>query len=264
MPAPIHRLTARYGLNPTKIETVVPAIQSVNDKRWFNIIIPKTRDESKQIKREDTVDIKIASNGSGYKGGIGAAAVLWRTRREDLKRLKMHAGSDKEQIVFMGECIGAWLGLHLLEQERDTQGKKISFYIDSQALIRALQSRQTKSGQWAVKELISGLNQWVTQNETSTLTVYWITAHSRVDLNEEVDTLAKQGAKGNSSLRAELPRKLRGEIPLSTSVLKAEHAKQSKETWKAKWSKSTRYERMTAIDPDFPHKKFLKRIEGQQ
>ncbi|KAH8836121.1 hypothetical protein DL96DRAFT_1434404, partial [Flagelloscypha sp. PMI_526] len=68
--------------------------------------------------------------------------------------------------------------------------------------------------------------------------------------------LAKEAATGNPSPTNQLPHKLRGEIPQSISAMRAAYTKRAVSIWKDKWKASPRFERMTAIDQEFPFKKF--------
>ncbi|KAH8806569.1 hypothetical protein DL96DRAFT_1448920, partial [Flagelloscypha sp. PMI_526] len=81
-PSPLHVLMDRYSASWERTETITPAIRRPTKSNKFKIIIPTSRKESKELEEKDDADIKIASDGSGYEGGIGAAAVLWRRDRE--------------------------------------------------------------------------------------------------------------------------------------------------------------------------------------
>lgn len=66
----------------------------------------------------DKAGIRIYSDGSGFEGGIGAAAVLYRGNNEP-KTLKYHLGPATEHTVYKGEGVGAMLGMELLRREKD-------------------------------------------------------------------------------------------------------------------------------------------------
>ncbi|KAH8836120.1 hypothetical protein DL96DRAFT_1412149, partial [Flagelloscypha sp. PMI_526] len=180
-PSPLHILMDKYDASWENTETITPAIRRPSKDNKFKVVIPVSRKESKEMEEKDDADIKIASDGSGYEGGIGAAAVLWRSGKEGMAKLKLHLGDENTQTVFAAEGAGALLGWHLLSKEREMQGKKISFYIDSQALVKALTTGKTKSGQWVVEFFVRKINQWITTHKPERLTIIWITAHSGVE-----------------------------------------------------------------------------------
>ncbi|KAH8823901.1 hypothetical protein DL96DRAFT_1410284, partial [Flagelloscypha sp. PMI_526] len=133
--------------------------------------------------------------------------------------------------VFNGEEVGALLGLHLLEKEIDLDGKNVSIFIDSQALVQAMETRKTKSGQWYLEKITQRLRRWLKQHQTSKVAVHWISAHSGVELNELVDEAAKEAAQGESSERGKLPKELRGELPWAAAALKQTHEKKLNQEW---------------------------------
>ncbi|KAE9407131.1 hypothetical protein BT96DRAFT_750408, partial [Gymnopus androsaceus JB14] len=51
-------------------------------------------------------------DGSGYKGGVGAAAVLYRDG-EEIETVRFRLGSDDDHEVFEAEIVGLILSLHL-------------------------------------------------------------------------------------------------------------------------------------------------------
>ncbi|KAH8823379.1 hypothetical protein DL96DRAFT_1469462, partial [Flagelloscypha sp. PMI_526] len=221
--------------------------------------ISETREVSIQAERENDAEVKIATDGSGYEGGIGGAAILKRRGRNALKSLKLHLGPDTQHTVFNGEEVGMGLGLHLLMKEEGMDGKNVLFYIDSQALVQALETKRTKSGQWYLRSITNRLRDWLSKHRASTITIYWISAHSEVELNELADEAAKEAAQGRGSSQRELPGFLRGVLPAAISAIKQKHAQELKQEWKVKWTNSDRYKRMTAIDTDFPYHKFFER-----
>ena len=60
------------------IETVTPIRRLPAYTLPYTTIIAKSREESKTFHKNIDDDIQIFTDGSGYKGGVGAAAVLYR------------------------------------------------------------------------------------------------------------------------------------------------------------------------------------------
>ncbi|KAF9034131.1 hypothetical protein BJ165DRAFT_1313671, partial [Panaeolus papilionaceus] len=81
--------------------------------------------------------------------------------------------------------------------------------------------------------------------------IRWISAHSEVQRNEDIDQAAKNAAKGMMSRSEDLPRCLRNILPTSKSALKQE-AKKSNDLW-VKSRRSLKYE---GIKDDFKFSNF--------
>ena len=94
----------------------------------------------------------------------------------------------------------------------------------------------------------------------SRLTIRWISGHSKVKGNEDVDKLAKDAAAGRSSPMASLPHILRSPIPRSASALKQEFNSGLKARWAATWAASPRMPRVAQFGDAFPFGAFLKRL----
>jgi hypothetical protein len=53
-------------------------LRPLNYKQVFMTTISNTREESMELKRNNKAIIRVYSNRSGYEGGAGAAAVLYK------------------------------------------------------------------------------------------------------------------------------------------------------------------------------------------
>ena len=82
-------------------------------------------------------------DGSGIKGHIGVAAVLyWNGVLESRRRMQL--GSSKHHTVYEGEGVGMILGIELLREERQLEGM-VSMGTDNTAVISAtMQSDQAQ------------------------------------------------------------------------------------------------------------------------
>ena len=95
---------------------------------------------------------------------------------------------------------------------------------------------------------------------SSILTIKWISSHSQVKGNEEVDKLAKEAAAGHSSARANLPHILRRTLPTSASALKQDFRSSLNTKWEAAWNALPRKPRMLQFGDSFPYSTFLNNL----
>ncbi|KAH8794384.1 hypothetical protein DL96DRAFT_1482292, partial [Flagelloscypha sp. PMI_526] len=147
--SPLHSTLYTNSLKPERIETIQPALFRAATTHISRLMFKTapTREESIQAERSDDAEVKITTDRLGYKEGIGGAAVLKRRGVWEMKTLKLHLGQDSQHTVFNGEEVEALLGLHLLGKETDLNGKNISIFIDSQALVQVMETRKTTLGQ---------------------------------------------------------------------------------------------------------------------
>jgi hypothetical protein len=95
--------------------------------------VAKCKEKAKEEDLRDELMIKVYTDGSGYEGQIGAAAVLYHNGILKSKR-RMRLGSIKKHTVYEGEGVGMILGLELLRKERRVEGM-VSIRIDNTAAI---------------------------------------------------------------------------------------------------------------------------------
>ena len=89
------------------------------------------------------------------------------------------------------------------------------------------------------------------------LTIWWISSHSNVYGNKNVNRLAKQAAEGHSSTTIHLPSILRQPLLTSASAIKQKFNTKIKKLWLEQWNISPRKERMAQLGENFPFKKFI-------
>ena len=75
--SPIHILLHFAGLNSKWVETIFPVRQSPSYRMPFNLVILPSKDTALPLAQltDSTVPVCIYSDGSGFKGGIGASAI---------------------------------------------------------------------------------------------------------------------------------------------------------------------------------------------
>jgi len=83
---------------------------------------------------------KIYADGSGYKGGIGASAILYK---EDniINSLRYYLGTDKQHTVYEAEGVGISMGLHVLIGLNRKLNNVVIMGSDSQALIKVTENQ---------------------------------------------------------------------------------------------------------------------------
>lgn len=114
--SPLHYILKIWGPLPKEMETIA-TVQRVPDWRCpIEIVIGETAEEAEERERNNEADVQIYMDGSGYKGHIGAAAVLYRGMKK-VKVLRKCVGPEEKHMVFEGECMGQVLGFELLRRE---------------------------------------------------------------------------------------------------------------------------------------------------
>ena len=200
----------------------------------FTATIAESKEELIKEEAKDNSDIKIYTDGSGFEGSVGAAAVLYRKGVEELEKiLRFHLGSLKKHTMFKGEAVGS-----------------------------ILRARKSRPGQYLVTEYLS-LTEAVHNSTnvpcpigTAKFALKWVAVHEGVTANERVNEEVKRAAQGESSLLEDLPPILRKRLPYSASAVKQEFAEMQKVRWKEPWRDSPHYARFQHIDTDFPFNKF--------
>lgn len=186
--------TLKYS--PKSIEIIGPVRAGPAWTSAFSTSIGESRQEAIEYLRNLQADVQVFSDGSGFEGGIGAAAVLYRGFRPP-KALRMHLGPDTEHTVYEGECVGQMLAVKLVRRETDV--RMVVFAVDSQATIRALDSINAKPGHYLFDQVHRDVEELKEVHENVELHVAWIPGHEGVKGNEAADWEAKKAAQGNSN-----------------------------------------------------------------
>jgi ribonuclease HI len=246
----------RYKIQPQNME-IIKAVRF--DTRWTpKVAIRIANDEDKAIANvnQDSPDIKVFMDGSGMKGRIGAAAVLYRYGRAKTE-LRYKLGMQRQHTVYEGEGVGALLGTKLISNEWGIRSAIL--YIDNQASILATQLTKPTAGHYifdAFHEEIETLK----KRHNIRVTVQWVPGHKGVEGNERADEQAKKAITEGSSDKQRLPRLLRKTLPHSRSAAKWAFGETLKHNAQKLWQKSPRYTKMKKTDPTTPSNKYLKLI----
>ena len=106
-------------------------------------------DSKEQVREEEEGDksrVKVFTDGSGYEGRVGAAAVLYQDGAVR-SRKRMRLGSIQHHTVYEGEGVGMILGLELIREEQHTNGT-IPMGVDSTSAITAMHAIKLGPGHY--------------------------------------------------------------------------------------------------------------------
>lgn len=256
--SPIDKLIKQFSLKRIQTETILPIASLPSRPNTFRLQMDNTREDSINSEATDNADFKVFSDGSGHDNGIGAAAILYeKNRHRPLRSLKAHLGTPDKYNTFEAEAVGVVLALWLIRTTPETLGKTVSLFTDNQSIVMALSSAKAASGQYLIDSIKNAAN-----TAGARLTIKWISGHSKVKGNEDVDKLAKDAADGRSSRREDLPHLLRTSLPRSASALKQEYNAKIKTRWEKLWDTSPRKPRIAQFGGSFPFSSFLKDIHS--
>ena len=213
---PLQKLVKRFKIKPRHFETIKPDPRPPTYKRAFMVTIADSKEESSKDEAKDDSDIKIYMDGSGFKGNVGAAVVMYRKGSEEPEKvLCFHLGFLKRHTMFEGEVVGSMLAAWMLQGRPEVGQSKITSYTDSQAFIKATGPRKSGPGQYLVIEYLS-LTETMNNNAnslhptgTTKFALKWVVAHKGVAGNERVDEEVKRAAQGELSPLEEQPPILR-------------------------------------------------------
>ena len=148
-PSALHHLAGQACFDPTRMEIIRPTGYRPGTQPTIPTYIAESKERAIEIDRESFGNgIKIYTDGSGYKGNIGAAAILYinSTKTDELR---YQLGTDQQHTVYEGELTAIILGMHLAHQVASDQ-PDITINIDNQATIRTMNSTQQRSSQYLV------------------------------------------------------------------------------------------------------------------
>lgn len=153
--SPIDHLLKTLRLLDMDIETIYPQTARNDIPDRFSTEAAITREVSINLEKADNADFKIYSDGSGHLDGIGAAALLYKNgQARSLKSLQICMGPSEKHNTYKAEATGAILATWILANTPETTRKRVSLYIDNQALVTAVSGMpKNTSGQHLIKTL---------------------------------------------------------------------------------------------------------------
>jgi len=152
---PLQKLIECFKIRPGRIETIMPDPRPPTYRRSFSTTIAETKETSITEEGKDKVDIRIYTDGSGYKGNVGTAAVLYRKGVEEPEQiLRYHFGLLTKHTTYKGKAVGSILTAWMLQGRTEVGKATVTSYTDSQAFIRATGARKSKLGQYLISEYL--------------------------------------------------------------------------------------------------------------
>ncbi|GJF00464.1 RNA-directed DNA polymerase from mobile element jockey [Phanerochaete sordida] len=215
----LHQLLYLFHLDPQTVETVRPARVPPEWTSGMALEIAESKEAAAAADATWEVlgGVRVYSDGSDFRNGVGAAAVLFRGRAPSTKSLRTHLGTSAQHTVYESELAGILLGLHMIRKEPGLVSKA-SIALDNKAAVIALRSRRSTPGHHlldAVHELEQAVK---TRHPGIKITIRWVPGHLGVDGNELADEEAKKAAQNDSSPPQSLPAYLRSSsLPTSVS-----------------------------------------------
>jgi ribonuclease HI len=238
------------------IETISHARHHPSWRPQFTANIADSKPAAASRVRARMDDIQIYTDGSGYKGNIGAAAIIPETGAA----LRCKLGKETKHTVFEGELVGILLALTLLEKNPLASTALIT--LDNQAAIQALQNDHAQPAQYLLDEIHATILKMKRRRRRLRIHLEWVPGHMEIKGNELADTHAKMASEGNTSNLADLPHILRKCLPESVAALKAQRKGTILQRWRKDWSQSPRFEKMSRVDSTLPNRKTYKMLSS--
>lgn len=251
--APLHYILKALGEDPREVERIDIVRKPPGWKCPVEVTIDSSVDEAVRREWSNEADIRVYTDGSGHKGRIGAAAVLYRGF-EKPKVARKCLGRQEEHTVFEGECVGQALGMELLR--RELTGRRIvrtaAVGTDNQAGMLALRDPGPGTGRYLIDEVLKGIQRIRSTGSNVDIGIFWTPGHQGIPGNERADKEAKKAAEGNETGTAGL-RFLGKPLPKSRAAILMRHKREWRNSTEQKLSQSPRFMRTKAVDPNWPN-----------
>jgi len=290
--SPLHTLFLTTGVKPRPYETILPARRRRNYRMLARVKIEADRDTA----IADALNISgtaVYTDGSGFDGKIGAAAVLVKNGIMK-KSLRYCLGTEADHTVYEAEAIAVTLGLHLLMETRETM-EEVTIGTDNQAVLLGMANQKSKAshhlmdkihdmledlqvtqarrrgeriegyrkgtGRTKLEDGSMGWKEWGLKRWCK-VELVWTPGHEGIDGNEKADEEAKRATQGESSLAKDLPAFLRRKpLPISISATRQLLKKKMKHRWQGEWSSSPRFACTKRFDNSLPSDDYLHIID---
>ncbi|KAF7372611.1 hypothetical protein MVEN_00124100 [Mycena venus] len=260
--SPIHHLIAAFPIFRNDFETIDPLrrLAPLPESALTTSIAPdKDAAHAEMDRIVARGGVCIFTDGSGFEGGVGAAAVAMKNGAVGEQRQK-HLGTESEHTIFESEVCGAILALDIIAgMPRLTD---VDVFIDCQPAIAALASPKSQPGQYLLAAFHAILAHLLHARRTLQIRIHWVPAHVGIVGNETVDACAKAAAQGASSPLATRIKLFESPLPTSRAAVIAAGAKAFAAQWREKWLMSPRHARISTFDDATPSKALEKMYAG--
>ncbi|KAF8581772.1 hypothetical protein K439DRAFT_1618809 [Ramaria rubella] len=240
----MHDLQDAFKIDPDTIESISTTRHRPSWTRPFIVQILPLRKDALDFERQNNAHIKLYSDGSKSNNGVGAAVAIFIDGVLH-SSLTFHLGKPMEYSIY--------------ETELPTCSIRSIFPAtigaDNQA---ALAAHWPKAGHYLVDALVDHLSATMHSAHGLHLILYWVPGHEGIVRNKAVDKMVKDAADSGSSRPLQLPALLHRHLPHSTSAVKQSYKDQLKQQASQLFKASTRYPKISSIDPTTPSAKFRK------
>ncbi|TFK38887.1 hypothetical protein BDQ12DRAFT_722746 [Crucibulum laeve] len=167
--------------SPSKMETISTDLCPPGSAPQMQTYIAANRKTSITAEQNNTSDLRIYTDRSGYEGNTGAAAVMYSAHQcNPIATLCYHMGPITNYTNVDAKGIGAMLALWLL------------LSTNSQSFIQIINKRGAQTGQYIQDSFLAMANDLQhSLPRTEKLQMHWISAHSEVISNKKADEEAK-------------------------------------------------------------------------
>lgn len=181
--------------------------------------------------REDEVDVKIYTDGSGVNNKIGASAIIYRDGRPGTA-LKHQLGSV-HHTVYEGEAVGVLLALHITRGNRAI--RSVNIYIDNRAAITAATGIKPHPGHYIFDAIHKTIDSITNERNHMHPKISWIPGHSKVEGNEKADALANEAPPRMALSQAASRNSSKPRFPFSKSAAKQNYLARIKKRVQRDW-----------------------------
>ena len=281
--SPLHYLFFTTGFKPTPIKTISATRHRPTYLPTMRTIISFDKEDTLIFTNiaHNNMKYKVYCDGSGFKGGIGAAAVLY-DNNWIIKTLQLHLGAATKHTVYESELTGILLTLHLLLLLTKQITNTIIIGLDNQAAIWSLYNQNPRPSHYLIDQIHSvaehlhshqdriqwcrelqwarcaGQHPHIRTSGVCNLQIHWVPGHLNFEPKEKVDKLA---TKGESSTQADLPAFLCKTLSTSLIALHQETNCKTQCKWKRCWKESPWYGHLGSIDISTPSKIWLNLVK---
>ena len=232
------------AIDPATTEEITPVRRPPNFEPAHSTRIAVDKQAGLKLDREiENEGVRIYVDGSGYRGSIGASAVLYENGTKK-RSLLYRLGTDAEHTVYESEAIGVLMGIELASSSRMARRRNVpvSISLDNTSVITSLNNQRPRPSHYILDWIHDAVEE-LDEHVSDKLEIIWVPGHMGSRGNEEADGAAKQAAAGTTSRQGDLPRRIRGRKGLATSLsaMKQAFTREANEAWTKIWTKSPRY-----------------------